>query len=313
MATLRLKTALLNFYAITGDIAEPTVHKVNLTAPIQSAMSELFIKQQAAFKPENCEIFAWSPDYKPEVDELLVIQTFDLPANIKSLAHSAQALPSLSDDLLESGDVRAIIGVTHEAKPVPSLPGTPPAPPVVSFLFQGIDGRQVLKRTKFSLLVSGDVFSKNDKTGLIARGSLDAIVVGDSLYLKSYIAVRRFLDLTQFFREATDSEVVAFTDHAIFAVDDKAAIVAVSDQWARRKITSIKTSNVLELVKVDKLVAVAKTFGIVLPLRGSGAAARLVLPAGKKELKEFLRFLDQDYLRSELTEDRFRVNSKHKV
>ncbi|APR79007.1 Mobile element protein [Minicystis rosea] len=35
-----------------------------------------------------------------------------------------------------------------------------------------------------------------------------------------------------------------------------------------------------------------------------------MLPADKKELKKIIGFLDQDYLDSELTEDRFKVSSK---
>jgi hypothetical protein len=39
----------------------------------------------------------------------------------------------------------------------------------------------------------------------------------------------------------------------------------------------------------------------------------LVVPSATRELKDFLRLLDQDYLSSTLTPDRFRVNSKKRL
>lgn len=56
-----------------------------------------------------------------------------------------------------------------------------------------------------------------------------------------------------------------------------------------------------------------KEFGVDVSTRRLDGRRVLVVPADKPRLKDLLRLLDQDFLRSPLTADRFRVNSKRRL
>lgn len=111
--------------------------------------------------------------------------------------------------------------------------------------FQAVDGRQLLKRTRLSLVLSHDVFSRNDRSGIVIRGSLTAVHRDGNLYFAAEPPVRRFLDLSQVFDEATGPQVREFLRHGIFAVDDPEGVVALVDTWTRRKIAAIEGRGIL--------------------------------------------------------------------
>jgi hypothetical protein len=292
---------LLNFYAITGQTSDPTLYKIQLTSDLQKELSELFIQQQVAFKPAECEIIDWSPQHKPEPKELLVIRSFEANGKLEALVPSPPALPLLSDKILEDGAVKAIVGVTQVKDGQDAV-----------LMFQAINAGQVLKKSWLhAVLLDGDVFKRNDKTGLIVKHGLDALIEGGDLYMTSDYNVRRFLDLTSFFKEATDQEIKTFYGHKSFFSDDMNVTMKLSDTWVRRKITSVLANvDVMSMSAIDLARVAAKEYKIKLVTKTVGGAVRIVIPSDKKELKILLHFLDEDYLDSQLTNSRFEVDGE---
>ena len=292
---------LFNFFALVGSADEPEVRRVPVTADLQRELSTEFAAQLAAFQLDRSEHVPYDPQYRPGTDELFVVRGFALPETVPDLTQ-APTLPAVSDRQIEDGAVRALVGVPQPAKSRNAL-----------LCFQGVDARHLLRRARLSIVLSKDVFSCIDRNGIVIRDSLSAVYRDGSLYFPSEPPVRRFLDLSQVFEEATGPQVSKFLRQPLFAVDDPEAVAALADTWTRRKIAAIEQRGILRSVPAQALVKVGREFDVEISTRKVDGRQVLVVPTDKGHLKELLRLLDQDFLRSPLTSDRFRVNSKRRV
>ncbi|MCO4882706.1 Kiwa anti-phage protein KwaB-like domain-containing protein [Paraburkholderia caribensis] len=118
----------------------------------------------------------------------------------------------------------------------------------------------------------------------------------------------RVFDLSEFYREATNDEVEAFATHEKMAVADLQNFLASAGPLIRRKISLISQSGILETT--EQLVAVAQIFNVPMNVNEQG---RIILPTNKTELRQILRFLDEDYYESPLSQSRFVSNSKRRA
>ena len=290
--------SLMNFYVLLGDVNAPEVRKLPVVREMQVELKAHFDMRWAEFYPQGTELVRYSPGYRPESGELVWVPSFELPPAIASLSPSPASMPMVSEDELESGRLHALVAVRQ----APTLGET-------DFLFQSLDSRCVVRREGITLFASGDLFRKNDKAGVVIRDAIDAYARAGQLFFSSEFVVRRFLDLTPLFVEATTPELRSFIADATFAPVNEQAFLAVADQWVRRKVKLIGSRGVLGRVTPDEIHEAAAKFGIPVTMSGD----RLVLPEDKKDLKVLLRFLDDDYLESDLTQAHYVTNSKRPV
>lgn len=291
---------LWNFFALTGTPDSPEVCRVPVTADLQRDLSRVFAEQLTAFGLDESEHIEYDPNYRPEDSELLVVRGFALPSSIPDLT-SAPDVPRLGDAHIDAGNVRALVGVPQGTRDNALL------------CFQAVDNRQLLRRERFSMFMSHDAFTRNERSGLVIRDSLTAVYRNGDLFFPSEPAVRRFLDLSQVFTEATTPQIRSFLRHRLFAVADMDALLRIADKWTRRKIASIDARGIVASMKPAAVVRVGKDFGVHVVASTVRGSKVLHVPETKAELKDFLRLLDQDFLKSSLTPDRFRVNSKKKL
>ena len=94
---------------------------------------------------------------------------------------------------------------------------------------------------------------------------------------------------------------------------DQNALIDASDNWVRRKLWLIKQTGILEKVPPSDIRRIAGEFGIQVTFETTETAERLVMPSDKKALKTLLRFLDEDYYKSPLSNTNFISNSKRPV
>ncbi len=293
--------SLWNFHALAGRPDAPEVLRVPVTAALQRDLSAEFAKQLTAFDLDGSELVEYEASYKPDPGELLVVRGFALPATFPELA-TVPDLPPLSAAHIESGAVRALIGVPQ---------GTPAKGKVICF--QGVDSRQLIRKSRFSIFMSREVFARNEQAGLVVRDALTAVLRGFDLFFPSEAPVRRFLDLSSVFEEATDPQITSFLHQPGLFVENAAAIAGAADDWTRRKITAIAARKIMRDVTPEAVARVGKEFGLHVATTTVNGKRALVVPTATRELKDFLRLLDQDYLSSTLTPDRFRVNSKKRL
>ena len=120
-------------------------------------------------------------------------------------------------------------------------------------------------------------------------------------------------DMASYYREATRQEIEQFAaSPGLLASPD--VLDAVADTWMRRKITSVLANGLLTKETPQKIVEKAKEVGLAIDVQADGnGKPQIVFPADKKAQKLLLRFLDDDYLGSLLTQDRYMSNSKRRL
>ena len=187
---------MYQFFVILGEYGNPlVVRRIQMQKRLQKELTELFGQQAAEFLNPNHQIVPFDSSYKPDEQEILEIAQYALPQEIAdAAAHPHQVDPFTFEDNFK---IKAIIATEHDA-----TRGSTAA------YFQVMNKTKILNRGNgLAILLSGNTFKKLDEPGLTLDTKLSAVYQNANLYLKSFAVVNRFLDLNDYFREATDEEI----------------------------------------------------------------------------------------------------------
>lgn len=164
-----------------------------------------------------------------------------------------------------------------------------------------------------SIFHSSNVYKKIEGIGLTIDSKLTAIIRDGSLNFHSFHLLRQIFDLSAYYKEATDGDIQQFSNCTCVLVKNTTDLVAISDTWVRRKLWLISQSEILQKVPVCDIKAVAAEFSILLETVMDNGVEKIIIPDNKKDLKTILRFLDEDYYKSPLLQNRYLTNSKRPV
>lgn len=261
----------------------------------------LYLEGQAMFFDRPREVIEFDGKYKPDEDELLIIREFE---DIDSLAVAISnpiTIPVAEPASLDFEQIKALFFGRVESGGV------------ISIYLQSFDRRKLINDTGFSIFHSQNVYKKIEGTGLTLDNKVSAKLKGSELSFFSFFHVSRMFDLTEYYQEATDTDIVAFSTIPQVAVNNQQALIDASDHWVRRKLWLIKQSGILERVPPSDIRRIAAEFNIQISYQSTADIEKMIMPADKKELKTLLRFLDEDYYKSPLSNANFISNSKRPV
>lgn len=271
--------------------------RFELDAAVQPELRAFWNTQIEAF---NCneELIAFDGNYKADAAELLFIDNFD---DIDALAEAVAdpgKIPKVEGDEDVLGAVKALfVGREEEGQWVVYL--------------QAFDRRRLMSVKGFSIFHDKAVFKRIESAGLTLDTRIAAKLVGKKLYFRDFFYARQIFDLSSYYQEATDADIQKFAEVPGIHVPDLEKFRLASDSWVRRKIWLIQQSTILQEVPMQKLKEVAAGFDLVIESEvGQDGVERLVIPEGRREIKNLLRYLDEDYYKSSLTSRSYRTNSK---
>ncbi|OQW66786.1 MAG: hypothetical protein BVN35_21245 [Proteobacteria bacterium ST_bin11] len=161
-----------------------------------------------------------------------------------------------------------------------------------------------------SIFHSANVYKKIEGIGLTIDSKLTAILKDGSLKFFSFHLLRQIFDMSEYYKEATDSDIDDFASLQLITADSLPNLISISDTWVRRKFSLIQQSQILENVPLNDIKAVAAEFNIPLATTTADGIEKIVLPGNKADLKTLLRFLDEDYYKSPLSKTQYITNSK---
>lgn len=277
-------TQTLNLFALTS-IPGMRVLRMPLTPDVQAGVTELFRGQEHEFLQGIEEEIKFDGMYRPEESELLYIANFDDVDGIKSAILRPQGCQEF---VLKSGSLESIKAVFSGYV----KNGT------IRILLQGFDRRRIINANGFSLVHSGNAFSRFDGGGFTLDNKLTAVIEDDKLKFASYHYLRQIFDMSAYCKEATDQDLKVFTQNPALQFTDAQVFIDAADAWVRRKVILIQQSGILDYCSASKIVATAKFCDLHLQLLGALGQERIVMPLDRQELKQVLRFLDEDYFQS---------------
>lgn len=287
----------MNLFAL----ADTDIWRLPLSADVQAEVRAIFLNQEEAFNASCTSTVPFDGKYKPDEFECLEIATFAPAERMISILRDPLGTESIpvSQEILKR--IKAIFTgevVENQAK----------------VLIQRFDRRQVLSSKGLSLFHGAEVFRKLDGPGITLDYRLCAIALNGSIRFKSFHVMRQIFDVSQYYVEATDVDIDRFVSREHLKAD-AAALKEVADTFIRRKVALVAESEILREVPAQELALVAREFGIDLVVEKNSDGSRdvLVVPTQREELLAFLRFLDEDYYKSPLSEARYRTNSKRRL
>lgn len=224
---------MAQLYAFCQENGNSVVKHVQLNAGLQNGIGTYFQALEQAFLAGIQHELAFTGDWKPDDDQMLVVSGLaDAQSMLDAAALNAVALPTVDAANFGNEGIRALFTEIGNG-------------PARRLLVQNFSPQQILS-TKFTLLHDGNVFRQVDEPMFSIDKTLVAIVtVNGDVKFKSFFMARRVFDLSPAYQVATNAEVQGFCGHGSLAVGDPAAFLADADEGIRKHIHTITKLNIL--------------------------------------------------------------------
>ncbi len=286
----------LNLFALTSEPSKRIV-KFELSNEVQSDLTNYLTVQEKTFDQSEEEI-EFDGKYKPDSGEVLYINNYDdiegLTLSIENPL-SVEAVDPTEDFFYE---IKALFtGYILEDGST-------------KILLQNFDRRRIISTNGLSIFHSENVYKKIEGIGLTIDHKLTATLKGGKLKFFSFHNARQIFDLSEYYKVATDDDVLEFAGLDIVQTGNTDKLIEMSDSWVRRKISLIQQSGILQNVPINEMKAVAIEFNIPFVTVAEDSGEVISIPENKSDLKKLLRFLDEDYYKSPLSKTNFVTNSK---
>ena len=283
----------MNLFALT-NVPGARIIRFPLSQELQEEIRGVFAEQLAAFLNGIDTVVAFDGRYRPEEGELLCIEEFN-------------DIDGLADAIAAPLRIEQFDPNVHSLENVKALFTSVVDGDNTRILIQLFENRRLIANKGLSLFFSGNTFQKMTDAGLTMDTKLLAILEGSTLKFQSFHYLRRIFELSEYYNEATNEEVTSFAQHEKLHVDNAGDFLASVSAPARKKIGLILQSGILEKFTTEQIVAAAQNFNVVIDTSADG---KIVLPTNSTELRRLLRFLDEDYYKSPLSETHYISNSK---
>ena len=279
----------LNLFAMLEG-QENTVRRIPLSGDLQDEITEFIQEQKGSFYTDQSKI-DFSGSYNAEVGEIFKITDYPLRKEVIEAVQNP-----LNYDILNMREQKLRIVALFAGKWTNKEK---------YICFQVVDARRIISKG-FTILNSGNTYTKLEDPGLTLQDKLTALYQGNELLFYSYYHTRRFLDLNDYYREATDTDLQAFATLPLFYQENQEIFMENADSMVRKKVALLQKNNVLRRVTTKDIQQDARQYNIKIDTKGD----QIVIPSDKKKLKELLRFLDEDYFTAILTKRKCLTNSK---
>ncbi|EKN6372947.1 TPA: DUF4868 domain-containing protein [Yersinia enterocolitica] len=289
----------MSLFAMMSKKSAVKIYRIETDRKTDSEITLTFQNQMKHFEVHHNIELPFEAGYNPSYNECSYIKKFTESAILLDAVNRSTAMPKWEHK----------IGLDE----VTALFMAPEYPAKKDYIaIQSFSKKQILNASKYLWLNKG-VFSLSDLLGFNLDDKLTAIINNDTIKFKNFNNLRSIFDMNKYFSEATRSDIDTFVKQPIFDLPQGFDLHSLADNVIRKKITLINNSEILVNHTVSEIKLAAATLSFKIDTSGVGKNEKIIMPTGKKEIKELLDFLDEDYFNSEITKQRFRSNSKRKV
>lgn len=282
-----------NIFTLDND--KTSVKVIETTNDTLVGVEEILNIDTERYK-SNSIIFDGS--YKPDEDESLKIENFDLSDEIQEAINNPLGVDKLVANDGNELNIRAIFLTLSDDSENEKI------------VFQRTQKRQLLLGGRITLFLSNDTFISTQKPGVVITDSIDAYYENGTLYFTSYYWANQIFNLNKYYRQATDDDIRDFCQNNCFYVADLDSLVSASNNWTRKKIAYILDTGVLEKNTTDYILQEANNLGLQFETNEEN---KIVFPADLKSQKELLSYLADEIYKGRLSDDVYLTNSKRSL
>lgn len=272
-----------NFFAILKD---DSIRKIDLLQKITTDIRNVFTNIGNSILNDDVEEILFDGNFNIENDEILFVN-MELPINVIETSSNPIGFQELN---LSVDDIKTLFWVENDV-----------------YYFQNFDKRKLLQN-KNVIFWDKTTFAKLTNDALIIDNIVNAIYKNDKFYFKSYVNANKIFSLLAFFEEASNEIIDEFGENNSLTVDANWLKVN-GNTIIKKQITLIQKSNVLSNANTKKIKSSANKFNLKIEL----VDGKLVLPNDKKQCKDILSFLNEQYYVGLISGKKFRTNSKREA
>lgn len=275
------------------------IYKLETDANTQNELCALFSESTAELRNDKIPV-EFDGNYKPNEDEYFRIRNFQLSDEIKDAIRNPLGVESFAKIHGEYPEIKAVFlgNRTEEAENE-----------VFTVSFQRLRKEQIISRNKLNLFLEQNTFQKSNRFGFGISEIVDCCFIDGDLIFTSYFYARQVLDLRDYYRSATDGEVVNFTQSQSLDISNPEQFVLQANSWVRRKIASINDSKILDKYSVAEIKNVAENIDIEIQVK----KGKIIVPDDKNKVKIILGFLDEEAYKGPFSNISFLAGSKRKI
>lgn len=292
--------SLFHFFAITQTSGKDhKVLRIRTTQSLQADLTKLFEQQAEDFLDRDAEEIAFDGGYKVDDHEIFVIDKFPLSDDLVSASKTPNQFEDIVLDSALTASIKSILAASYDRKDnKPTL------------YFQAFSRSQLLVKSRFTILHSSATFHRLQEEGMTLGTSLAAIFRDGKLYFRSFALINRFLDVKEYFKEATDEEILEVVGHSVLLAEDTGKLTALADSWMRKRFAALQSSGILDQITARKTANKAEKYGVTIQVKKKDGKDAILFPSDKKKAKQLLTFLNEGFYQGELTDRLYQTNSQ---
>ncbi len=294
---------LFNFFAIAQTSGkDQKVVRIPTISSLQSDLTKLFEQQATDFLGQGAEEIAFDGSYKVDDNEIFVIDNFTLGDDLLSALQNPHQAEKIVLNSETTPTIKSILATSYDHTNMKA-----------TVYFQAFSRTQLLVKDRFTIFHSRNTFHRLMEAGLTFGTSLAAIFRDRNLYFRSFALINRFLDVKEYFKEATNEEIKKVVGHSVLYIEDSEMLIGMADSWMRKRFAALISSGILDQIDARKTANKAKNYGLILKITKKDGKDAIEFPKDKKLAKKLLTFLNEGFYKGELTDQPYQTNSKRKL
>ena len=249
------------------------------------------------------------PGDKPNKHEILVIKDYELPPYLKSKDGVIVSIidnPSIVNFPMQSDPINSVIGFVNDEKNGDLL------------LFQKFQPNSQLMQSKMALVFDPNSlsFSKVVDSGLILGDRLSAVYNNSTqtLMFKSFSSASSVLNLDEYFKPLSESEIRDFLNHVLFEPEDIDEIAENPSYLLSTRFALVDKSGVLNNTTAQEIKIASEKYNALgkykINVKLSSDSSKVIFPSKKSEAHKLLRLLNDDYFIGDFSKTAFIAGNK---
>jgi hypothetical protein len=180
-----------------------------------------------------------------------------------------------------------------------------------AFFYRSFSQAAELKRKKLAAIVSRDgAFELLDEQVFLFDANVDCVVHGDYIYVLRRNDYRRIFDQLEQVRQAALGAAANLNKQVPIKNFEEFAESCANQPAMADKLIAVERRDYFPKLSYEMLAPVIAEFELPIDVDRTDGTAKLVFDSSLENRWRILRLVDDDYLRSSMTDHRYEVNSK---
>jgi hypothetical protein len=290
---------LSHFFAvIQGNAGAAEVKRISTNQSLQAELTAFFKQQAEEFLSDDLERIPFDGSYRVDESEIFVIDDYAIAADFTTAPKHPNQFENIVLDKTDPPQIKAVLAASHDHGNDSAL-----------IYFQSFKKTQLLLKGFTISLHSHNTFRKMDDAGLTLDEKLAAVFQDGQLLFRSYSLVNRFLDVKEYFKEATNEEIIQVVRHPTLLAEDEKQVTSMADSWMRKRFAALQASGILDQITARRTANKAGKYGVEIVVKKKDGKDAIVFPSDKRKAKRLLTFLNEGFYQGELTDRLYQTNS----